>query len=75
MHLPFELQALGATHSGSSVPLLIEVHIPDGAQLLQGWLQALLQQTPSLQNPLEHSPAPEQLTPSPLPGEISRPAE
>src|SRR6185437_5025518 len=64
-HLPVLLQVMGATHSGTSSPLLTVVQVPV-AQLWQGLSQALLQQTPSVQKPLAHSPAPAQPEPVPL---------
>ncbi len=49
-------------HSGASGAFLTSVQVPV-AQLLHASVQALLQQTPSLQNPLAHSPAAPQTAP------------
>ena len=58
-------------HSGASVPFLTAVQVPV-AQLLHASVQALLQQTPSLQKPLAHSPAAPQTAPLALPGTSRR---
>jgi len=50
------LQVLFPPHSGASSMETTNLQVPVG-QLLQGSVQAWLQQTPSLQNPVAHSPA------------------